>query len=512
MSRRISPRSFAGVLFSLVLLSSYLSADAQNFNRPVPTELLPYEFHRYDTTDLGSYYLCAPYDNNGGPTTMRALKIIDQDGYLAWWTASSRKYFDFKYFPEHESFAFTKRVSVGPLKKHYVMNMNFELIDSIHVPYGKSDIHEFLIRPNGNYCFYGTEDTIMDLSGYIINGSPGSANTTLSNMVVWEYDSNHNLVMRWSSIEHIPPDAWAEGFGLPTGAFSFDYLHGNSIEFDTDGHMILSMRHANAVYKVDYNTGEIIWQLGGEQNQFTFLNDIGFAGQHDARRLPNGNLSLFDNQHGTPIGSRVVEYKLDMSDTSAFLVKEYDYDDTLNSYSLGGYRQMPNGYEIVGWGNTRRPKPSMTLLDSNHNIAADFFFHDTIVTYRAFFEAFELNRPEITCTNNGSDITLSAPSGYNRYQWSTGEQNQSIIVADTGEYVVWVNEGIGMMGSEPYRIDDLSSHCSTTSIMDDPSLDPEVESLGYYDLLGRKLDKIPFGTICLEVFSNGQIAKRLRWE
>jgi hypothetical protein len=44
---------------------------------------------------------------------------------------------------------------------------------------------------------------------------------------------------------------------------------------------------------------------------------------------------------------------------------------------------LDNDYRIVGWGNTRRPAPSVTLVDPNQNIAADIYFEDIVVTYRA---------------------------------------------------------------------------------------------------------------------------------
>ncbi len=62
------------------------------------------------------------------------------------------------------------------------------------------------------------------------------------------------------------------------------------------GIILLSFRHLNEVTKIDSSSGEIIWRLGGKQNQFTFLGDtMPFSAQHDARRIANGNLTLFDN-------------------------------------------------------------------------------------------------------------------------------------------------------------------------------------------------------------------------
>lgn len=499
------------LVFILLLILGATSYHAQNFNRPVPASMPQYEFHRMDTTDLGSYYFCAPYLHNGGNTTSKSMMLIDQNGYLVWATGGAQKFFDFKYHPDHSVFSFTNRQ--GPVINHFIMDSTFSIIDSISTPSGYGDVHEFQMFPNGNYCFIGGADSVLDLSSFIIDGGPGSVNTNVRDFIIWEFDPSHNLVMRWSALDHIPADVFVDGYAY--NASSFDFAHGNSVELDTDGNLIVSMRTANAVYKIDHSTGSIIWRLGGDYNEFTFLNDAGFYGQHDARRLANGNITLFDNQFGTTAGSRGVEYSLNHNDSTAFKVSEYAYSWPLNCYSLGSYRMLENGYQIIGWGNVKRPEPSMTLLDSNQNVAADFFFSDTVVTYRAFFEEFEFKipQPEITCTNDGTVLTLSAPSSSNYYLWSTGESTQTITVGDTGTYVVWVDQGIGILGSDPYFIEDLASHCIQTGIIDLPERTPEHTTfVGYFDLLGRKIIQLPIGSVYLELYSDGKYYKRLTWE
>ena len=511
MNKRLRPSWTLQVLRTVVaLLITTCVSHAQNFNRPVPQGIPAYEFQRYDTTDLNSYYTCAPFIHNGGTSVYKALMVLDQNGYLAWWTASNRTFFDFKYHPDHNLYTYTHRKQ-GTIW-HYVLNNSFEVVDSITVPQGYTDIHEFQIFPNGNYCFLGVNDTIVDLSGYDFNGNSGSATTHLADLVIWEFTPNHDLVLHWRAAEHLPIDTWVDDY--PYNPNSFDYLHGNSIERDTDGNLIISMRTANAVYKIDHTTGDIIWRLGGNHSDFSFVDDNGFAGQHDARRNTNGNITIFDNQFLTTSGSRGVEYELDLTDSTASVVSEYSYNWPLNCYSLGSYRQMDNGYEIVGWGNTKRPEPSITLLDAQHNIATDLFFQDTVVTYRAFFQEFELgpDRPEITCNNDGNTLWLSAPSNHQYYLWSTGESTQTIAATDTGVYVVWVNQGIGSLGSEPLVVTDPVTHCLAVSSMDTEPEQAQPRSMGFFDLSGRRITDLTNGSIYLERFDNGKHTRRIHWD
>ena len=70
----------------------------------------------------------------------------------------------------------------------------------------------------------------------------------------------------------------------------------NAIEIDHDGNLLLSSRFQDEVSKIDRNTGEFIWRLGGQNDQFEWLNDtLKLAYQHDVRVLPNGHITVFDN-------------------------------------------------------------------------------------------------------------------------------------------------------------------------------------------------------------------------
>jgi hypothetical protein len=72
------------------------------------------------------------------------------------------------------------------------------------------------------------------------------------------------------------------------------YIHINAVAEDLDGNLIISLRRFDRIVKIDHQTGEILWQMGGvtsKVNDFTFINDPfnGFSGQHHVQILPNGN-------------------------------------------------------------------------------------------------------------------------------------------------------------------------------------------------------------------------------
>ena len=134
--------------------------------------------------------------------------------------------------------------------------------------------------------------------------------------------------------------------------FIADLDHPNSIDFDLDGGLIVSYRDLSAVVKVDRRTHKIAWQLGGIQNQFTFVNDPlgGFDGQHSARVLPNGHLLIFDNgwTHSPPT-SRAVEYAIDTVSRTATMVWQYSSSPPIFNDFTGSVQRLANGNTLVAF-------------------------------------------------------------------------------------------------------------------------------------------------------------------
>src|SRR2546426_3251407 len=100
------------------------------------------------------------------------------------------------------------------------------------------------------------------------------------------------------------------------------------------------------ITKIDRRTGELIWRLGGRNNQFAIVDDPlgGFSSQHSVRVLDNGNLLLYDNglRH-TPPESRAVEYRLDVSTRTATMVWQYRRVPAVFTPFLGSVQRFQNG-------------------------------------------------------------------------------------------------------------------------------------------------------------------------
>ena len=490
------------------------SFSAQNFNRPIPNAYPPYEFRQFQTGSDSLFYLVTPTSMSPTSNYNRHLSLMDQNGYISWYTdGKSTSVINFQYHPLHQKFSYATFGDTITDAKFVILDSNFNKIDSIQPTAGAfNDMHDILILDNGNYLIMGYKNSVIDLSAYTFNGSPGSANTTLKDAIIQEFDTNHNLVFEWNSVDHIHPSDYIDGYSYNVN--NFDYVHINAFEIDDDGNILVSMRHTDAIYKINKTTGNLMWTLGGKSNQFTFINDNnGFSGQHDIRRLSNGNISLFDNANNqpTPKRSRGKEYTLDTVSMTCTKVYQYTYTPSFYARAMGNFQTNNNGDRLIGYGMVYRPYPNFVHVDDMDNIKAELFFEDSVVSYRAKMNylPFSLPTPTIDCAGGSGTATLTAPFGHTEYMWSTGETTQSILVADTGTYQAWVNYGIGMLGTEPIFISDIQNPCNTVGVESITNTLPK-KIVGVYDLLGREIKKPKVSQIYVVRYNNGS-GELIQW-
>ncbi len=216
----------------------------------------------------------------------------------------------------------------------------------------------------------------------IVDG--GDSNATVIGIIIQEQDENKNVVFQWRSWDHYKITDATNDINLT--ASLIDYAHSNSIEVDYDGNILLSTRHLDEITKINRTTGEIIWRLGGEyckNNQFTFLNDpIGFSHQHDVRRLPNGNITLFDNGNlHSPQFTRIVEYQVDEVNKLVSLVWEYRNDPEIYAGAMGSAQRLDNHNTFIGWGFSRAL--SISEVGADKTVKFHLTLPDTLLNYRA---------------------------------------------------------------------------------------------------------------------------------
>jgi hypothetical protein len=184
----------------------------------------------------------------------------------------------------------------------------------------------------------------------------GSTSGNLMDFELQELSPNGNLVWSWLASDHIPFSETIARWN--TCATNGDIYHWNSVEPDGDGYVI-SFRHLDAVYRIDQATGAIDWKLGGvsRPESLTVIGDplsavSTFCGQHDARVLADGSLTVFDDGSGCR-PSRAVRFAIDETTPTptATLLEDVGDSEGANAGCCGSARRLPDGDWVTQWGN-----------------------------------------------------------------------------------------------------------------------------------------------------------------
>ncbi len=427
----------------------------------------PFQVQIFDSTVTGYYFLSPIKIPNPGGAFRGTHLILDKNGHVVYYrrlpqgVTSS----DFKLQPNGW-------ISHTMGARFFFMDSTFTVVDSAFCQNGiLPDGHDVQVLPNGNYLLLGLENVPMDLSAYNFFGPnhnlPGSPNAVVLSGVVQELDPAKNVVFEWRAIEHYDfADVDENQLGNPANV---DWTHYNSVGLDSDGNILTSARHFNEITKISRSDGSIIWRLGGKANQFEFLNDTSqFLAQHDARRIANGNLTLFDNglNKQPPHPAAAKEYELDETAMTAKLVWSYTENPASWSRALGNAQRLDNGHTLINYGLLQNENLVFNVVDSAGNKVFEIAFDDSLTSYRSFHYPdlpWQLDRPKITCFKSGDEFFLEAESGHASYQWSNGETTQTISVSDAGTYFVFVPKGPGFVSSEPFVVENSANPCGISS-------------------------------------------------
>ena len=202
-------------------------------------------------------------------------------------------------------------------------------------------------------------------------------------LVIQMFDINDELILEWNAWDHLDISQYTN-LNLESNAIA--WMHGNSIEWDGNNQLLVSNRASNEILKVDLQSGEVLWHIGGPLNQFTFINDPkqGFRMQHDVRRLENGNISLFDNgvTHNPPI-SRALEYQINEEEKTAELVWEYIHPDSIVGFSMGSVQRLPNNNTLINWGSISNSGALITEVTIDKDIVLEIQFPNPHKVYKA---------------------------------------------------------------------------------------------------------------------------------
>jgi hypothetical protein len=202
--------------------------------------------------------------------------------------------------------------------------------------------HDPLIEPDGSHWLMCDETRVMDLSGV-----GGVAGAEVTGTVVQHLDPAGSLLFEWSPFDHFEITDLDQG--SRSGPF-VNWTHGNALDLDAQGNLIVSFRSLSEITKIDTKTGAVLWRMGGLRNEFTFADsNAPFLRQHGVR-MASGELLLLDN-YGEAEGSRAERYVLDEARRTAWLTGVYQPTSAVRATLGGSTQDLPGGHTLVAFGD-----------------------------------------------------------------------------------------------------------------------------------------------------------------
>jgi hypothetical protein len=296
-------------------------------------------------------------------TLGKLVAIWDARGVPIWWMrtkstfAQDAKVFDDEtigWFPANSPY-------IGP-PAFEIRRLDGSLVTSVgaRADPPSTDEHDIQRLPNGDYLL----DTYRRRTGTVDMSSCGGPRRA----VVYDAEIQRirpgraEPVWSWSTKDHIAPSEtgrWCPGVDVipqPDGTNAYDLIHLNSLQL-VRGSVIVSTRHTDAAYKIDYATGRLAWKLGGTHTAKS-LRIVGdrfaatdFGGPHFARELPDGTITIYDNGRGRHRASRALRFRVDEKARTATLIDEVEDPTGRSSQCCGSAEVRPGGAWLISWGH-----------------------------------------------------------------------------------------------------------------------------------------------------------------
>ena len=279
-----------------------------------------------------------------------------------------------------------------------VMDENYNEIDTVYyVTDGEEE------TPLHNFQF-----TILGENHYLVSASVGKRvdnipdtvpHSTLGARVVanvLQEIKDGQVIWQWDSTDY--PELYAmsaTGDYFNENEMWSDYARFTAVAVDPkDDNFICSFQNLNAILKLDRKTGEILWVLGGNADQFGLTEEQKFSGQSDIRLGADGALTIFNN--GTVFGVTDEETQEPVGETTVITVRLNEATksiETFEEYTLersyseqyGSAQEIADGQYVVGWGTSQTKNALFSEIDFHTNkVLFEFCYPEGSKTYRVY--------------------------------------------------------------------------------------------------------------------------------
>ena len=252
---------------------------------------------------------------------------------------------------------------------------------------------------NGNFLALtaNTQEIENYYTDIIDKTAPRKTQTVVGDNIV-EFTPEGKIVWNWNTFDHLDtervgyglldPYWWVRGF---PGAL--DWTHGNGVTSDPhDGNVLISLRHQDAILKVDKESGEIIWILGDHQDWGSKykskllkpIDDLTWPYHgHNPRVTGPNKFIMYDNgiigtlpphprKKPAECLARAVEFEVDIESMEVRQIwssAEYDTEAPVISFAMGDAHRLSNTGNVMVIDSTCGPRQK--TLNNSGNLTWD---------------------------------------------------------------------------------------------------------------------------------------------
>lgn len=320
-----------------------------------PATLPVITFTNYSGINTGQYIFFSTFF-----TPHPYLLMLDEKGELAYYQTMlpNRAYVDFRALPDGRLIYFDGTGSNwGADGAYKLIDASYKSIATIGAGQGyETDNHDILFLPNGNRILMVYDQIPIDLSA-----QGGLSKTMLLDPIVQEIDPAGNVLLDWHTSDHL---GFAETYEK-MNSDPFDPFHNNSLALLEDGSLLISVRNASTVLKVDRDTGKVLWRMGGKKSDFKMGAGASFSYQHDVLWLGHGVMTMFDNGNNRDIlFSRALQLQVDETKRTVAMSWEFRQKPDVYGVFMGNVQRLSDGNSFIGWGG---PRSIATEVDPKGN-------------------------------------------------------------------------------------------------------------------------------------------------
>jgi len=194
--------------------------------------------------------------------------------------------------------------------------------------------HDLERLANGNTLVTQWRPMPKQVSDQVKGGWQRPEDNMMMGDVLMEISPAGGVVREWVSWQHLDPDVDV----ICPIEHRMEWTHANSVAETADGRWVVSFRRIDTVAIIDPGNGEIVWRWGRGN----------LSHQHDARILPDGNLTVFDNG-AHRAGAAEFSQVLEVDPKSNEVVWRYQADPPFNFFTFmgGSAERLPNGNTLI---------------------------------------------------------------------------------------------------------------------------------------------------------------------